>query len=222
MTFPFPFICPRVVGAPPSSLSLIAQFGKDTGSTFTYPVGTQAGDLAVILDAPSQVGTTVPTANIPTGYTQIGTTETNAVTPACRADNSYKVLTSGDISAGSATGMLVSGSSNRAFMGIFRADNPINSVTVTGFQSQSTTGNPTLKNISSVAGPALIFGQTRASAAVSGATGTYLSAATEFTNIGTSHHGYYLIQNGSGTAYTWDIGDAGSWNILQSWALLIS
>jgi hypothetical protein len=120
-------------------------------TTITAPSGIQAGDLIVLLDV--SCGYSLPTAVVPTGFTQIininDTTDVAAVA-------SYKIAV-GTEGGTSITGM--AGTTSKV-MYVFRGNKAAAAATVGDVGNQWTSGNPTAQTITAASGtpPLVVFG----------------------------------------------------------------
>lgn len=174
---------------------------NSNASTITGPGSVQAGDLAILFDAPS--GSTVPAAVTPSGWQSLYNDDLvyNFTSHHGRHIISYKILTSSDITAGtmnSVTGM--SGSTtSRKMIGVWRSTNPIKSILVQSFQQEGVdNGNLAQQTIptSTAKQAALLlahfrFANTQASGNLT-ATGMTLTAGSA-----TSQYMAYRIYNSS-------------------------
>lgn len=99
---------------------------SEDSATISLPGSAAEGDLAVLCDRAQSTGSS-PTSVTPTGWTLVASTTADWVQYA-RQNLSYKILTASDISAGSVTGMLHSGTGavhTRKYMTVFHGDAPI-------------------------------------------------------------------------------------------------
>lgn len=208
-----------------STLTFVASRTATSGASIAFPTGSQAGDLCILIDTPRNNTSSTPSSVDLTGsgWTQIGTDETGAggVSPGTRTKDWYKILTSGDISTGSVTGMTGTNDDTKLIFS-FRPDNPIAGVTAVSVQSAYTGSNPTLQTITPTFAPAVLMALMRGSATLGGENGTLTTDGTLVTTSSTSCQAYYLVQNGSVTSKTVDFGDVGTWNLLQSWAVQVT
>lgn len=127
-------------GDPVSSVSFLKLSITNTAD-FTIPTGLpqpQVGDLAVLHDF-----TLTTTLVVPTGWTQIGSTTITGQ----RLTMCHKILTASDITVGT-NNFTGQPQTCGKILQIFRPNNPVNSVAVFGFQSQSTANAPTNQTLS--------------------------------------------------------------------------
>ena len=134
---------------------------EDDTRTLTTSLSTgSAGDLAILCERRiNGKSTTVPAANLNTGWTLIGTGPTNAANE-FRFDLSYKIMTASDISSGSVTTGQSEVQQNTILF--FTPSQAITSVSSYGFTYADTAGalsNQTQSVTSSGASaPVIVFG----------------------------------------------------------------
>lgn len=201
-----------------SSLTVVNQ-GTSTSDVINLPTGSAVGDLCILFDAGANSGS-IPGTVVPSGWTQaVNTAGANDL----RAIISYRVLTAADITAGSVTGMNASASDRKGIVSL-RPDFPILSVTVSTPVAQQTSGDPTQQTIAAASAPqspVVLCGQGRGAAGLTSATGTLVTNGTSV-GAGTGQVAHFEIQNTTRADRTYDIGDNGSQNVLQSLYLTIA
>src|SRR5690606_1099117 len=103
----------------------------------SFPAGVAAGDLAIFIDHASSNGSTPASVAIPSGWTRVGSDVTGGTASRTRrARLLVKVLTSGDISAGSLSTNLINGGSNsRKDAHFYRGNIPITGFTTGALSS---------------------------------------------------------------------------------------
>lgn len=199
------------------SWSSVGFTNSNTGS-ITGPSSVQAGDLAILFDAPS--GSTVPSEVVPSGFTVIANLTYDFTSHNGRHILSYKILASGDITGGimnSVTGMTGS-TTSRKMIGVWRSTNPISSICILALQEEGVdNGNLTAQVIPSGAATqaALLLAHWRfANGQVSGnltATGMTLTAGSS-----TAQYVGYRIYNSSPANQTVDTTITSDTQMLQT------
>lgn len=130
-----------VLGAPALTFSYI-DFSESISSALSLPAGAQAGDFAVYAEW-SLSFSGRPSAVTPSGWSQL---VNNADVSNLRCCVYRKVLTSGDVSAGSITGM-DGDLTDFKIMLLFRPSKTIATTTDSTWTQQATDGNPSAQNI---------------------------------------------------------------------------
>jgi len=183
-----------------------------TGATFSLHGSAQAGDVAVLFDYATNSSNPAPTAVQPGGdWTSITSQTTNPM----RGTMYARILTSGDISTGTFTGMGGT-SQDRKICTVFRPTRALASMTVRNATSVSTNTNPGALSLATtgVATPAIAVGHM-------GATGTIdprtISGATmvEVSGAANNHYAHYKIyaEGSSPDTISYDMDDEGSGNM---------
>lgn len=179
-----------------------------TAAAITAPASINAGDLLVLID--DALGSPLPTAVVPTGFTQIGTDLNGANT---KIIVSYKIA-DGTEDSSSITGM-DGNLADRKVMLQYRADVPIASLSVSTPVTQMVDTNPAQQTVAASAGTGIVLGITLFSTITSS---TDISPRT--TSITPDHeisvtNKFYVhdyIQASSPADYTFDMGDHGNQN----------
>lgn len=142
-----------------SSLTFVASASSADVSTVTIPGSAVAGDIAVLTDSGTGFAPG-PTKVVPSGWTEIA--ESTPGSGGTRTVTSYKVLTAGDISSPSVTGMAkISSGDMDKLMLVFRPDVPINTVVASTWNAPtSTNSDPPAQSVLASAGiaPLIVFG----------------------------------------------------------------
>lgn len=141
------------------SLSFVASGSSADVSTVTIPGSSAAGDIAFLVDTGGGFSPG-PVKVVPSGWTEIA--ESTPGSGGTRTVTSYKVLTAGDISSPSVTGMakIASGDMDKLML-VFRPDVPINTVAASTWNAPtSTNSNPPAQSVLASAGiaPLIVFG----------------------------------------------------------------
>jgi hypothetical protein len=201
-------------GVTPLTFSFVDSAINTNVAAITIPVTAQADDLAVLCQQASTQATTPVT---PSGFTNIANVN-GTTAPTLRHMVDYKVLSAGDISGGSITGM--DGSADWKTLLIFRPNRAIVSLSVVSLTAIcSDTGDPGAQTITPTAAGILI-GYTGATATGTAPSGTLVTNGTLVGNPGTAvQRTYYEIQNSSPASRTLDMPDNGNSNACVTFAL---
>lgn len=120
-------------------------------TSFAYPSGTQAGDIAIMFEETHRgtngsPETPPPTQTIPPGYSYLlnQVFDTNPAVDNCRVLISYKILTATDVSNGVSN---LTGSNEAQWMLVFRPNVPTSSLITSTPTCEITAGNPTSQTI---------------------------------------------------------------------------
>jgi hypothetical protein len=207
--------------AAPTTLTFV---GSTTSSSASISLhgSAVAGDLAVLIDA--AWGNTAPAEVNP--WSQSFIVSGGSGSSFSKAIINHRVLTAGDITAGSATGM--NDDRDVKILLIFTPDNPITTVTPASWDGEITAVNPSITDptASSGAVPLVVIGM-----GVDGDTATAPAWVNEIptfdatitatgSSIGMSVG--YKIYNSSPADHNIDIGDVGAVNMLAGGYLSVS
>lgn len=213
----------RASGGKPTTLTFVNSSVVEAAS-ISLPAGSAAGDLGILLDGPtSGAGSSTPTGVTPSGFS-LAADVGAAPDTAARMRISYKVLDAADITAGSVSGMTGATVSHKTFITL-RPNAPISSVTAGGVNGEVTAGNPVSQTIgaSGGVGPLVLLGHISNFSADASPTGTLVTSGTHIVAVTTNRRKtYYEIQNSSPADRTFDMGDVGALNAIQSCYLAVS
>ena len=117
---------------------------KGTSGVCSLPVGCLPGDIAVFFDGAFDGGGGTISSAIPAGWTTITAHFVDYGSDSTRANTSRKVLTAGDISAGSVTGLSTANTMNSSvkFLIVFRAISGYSAISNNTWTSSSSTTRP--------------------------------------------------------------------------------
>lgn len=157
-----------------TSLALHASVAVDNPQ-ITIPATALPGDVGVLCDAASDVAEifgpppTIPTAVLPSGWTQISDQSvSDGSTVAIRSLLSYRILQASDAGA-TLTGMDTTayGGASRKVLLVFRPDRPATGVSIGSLASEGATGDPVSQTVTSSGGtpPLAVIAVYRASGA---------------------------------------------------------
>jgi hypothetical protein len=212
MTFPFPTFC----GALVAQVTTVSNHTEvtSTGSTITIPATVQAGDLLLLWDV--AVAGTTPSEVVPGTFTRItaNTLNVQGGGSGVRGVASYRIAVSGDESD-VVTGMNGSGSNQKVLV-VFRGDNPITAVNISGtVGSEGTTGNPASQNAAASGGqvPLIVVGCYGSTGAISPR--TFSPAETEEITASIRCYLKYKLYDSAPSDTSVDMDDEGA-NILAS------
>jgi hypothetical protein len=211
-----------VGGSPPTTLTFV---GSTTSSTSSISLhgSAAAGDLAILIDAawgdtePAEVN---PWTQSFLEYTAIGASSRG------KFIINHRVLTAGDITAGSATGM--NDDRDVKIMLIFHPDNPITTVTPASWDGHVTSNAPSVATIASGSGavPLVVIGMavdgdTATAPAFSVASPAFDAQVTATGDVCGMRVGY-KVYNSSPANHDVDMADAGAVNMLGGGYLSVS
>lgn len=192
------------VGDTTSSLSTVSLHGSAV-----------AGDICVLLDFGYNSSGTAVNSAIPSGFTAIWDGTTSISTYRIRNAGSVKILSAGDITAGSLTG--INTTNNRKICGIFRPSVAISAVGVAGGSqiASHTAPSRTLSN-AGVSGPAIALCQWGESTGATVSPRTASPAMTEFNSPAVNFWGAYKMYGtvDAPESYTNSMQDEGSGNAM--------
>lgn len=181
-----------------------------TLDTITIPSTAQAGDIAILFDAASNVSGTAPTSVDPSGWTNLASSSgTDGVTIAIRMNVSYHILDSNEAGT-TITGM--NGGTDYKSVLVFRPNFNCLSVTRSALGVQFTSADPTAQNITLVTGtpgvppPIVAFAHMRSTGAVSR---TVPSGWSEITNTNQIVQYFTNNPNDTNINQTVDMADTG-------------
>jgi hypothetical protein len=182
-----------------------------TAATVTGPASIQAGDVLLLGDrARNTVG--LPTAVIPTGFTEIASTASDGTTSRTRL--SYKIADGSEASA-SITGMDGTSTDNKVLL-VFRPSTPATVLTFADPGQETTDVNPTSQTITASGGAVpLIVGATYGSSAAVDPRSSTPAMDAEVSSSTLFYFGY-KIYNSAPSDHTVDMDDEGATNTLQS------
>lgn len=199
-----------VLGAPALTFTFI-DFSQSTSSGISLPTGAAAGDFAIYCDYAQGFGSR-PSLVTPSGWT-------NLINNTDIGDNRSavfrKVLTSGDVSAGSITGMDGSIFDTKVML-LFRPSKAIATTTDSTWTAAGGDGNLTSQSIAASGQPAPLIAVGFACTAFGGGSINPFTWTDAYdAQVGTGQMvAAYKIYNTSPASHTIDIDDEGGGNFL--------
>lgn len=186
----------------------------------TIPADAAPGDVCVCFNGAEQ-NTTVPTAVIPNGFTQVANHTRTDADRRVRGLISVKILQVGE--PGASVSLMSAAVTQRGILAAFRPNGFLYSFTANGLQGQGTGGDPAQQTINVTASPsfpAISLAHWFSSGAVSSRVSTNL---TSLSGSSTAHWAAYRIDNlgGSPANGVVDMADSGS-QVMQSLYLTFS
>lgn len=186
-------------------------YATTTSQTITIPASSQVGDIAVYVNRASGI-VTIPTTVVPSGWTSVS----NVTATYTRSIIAYKILVTGN--PGSSV-TVMNDTYDSTVMFIFRPTTTITSLSYASLNEQGVDTDPTAQTVTAQGTPYIVIG-----ACGSNATCTFNTSWPTATQIINSTSCYvrlgYYIFNSNSSDVTVDMADAGSRNILQSFALI--
>ncbi|HEV7285889.1 MAG TPA: hypothetical protein VGN75_13625 [Kaistia sp.] len=206
-----------VGGDEPFSLTYINE-SQSTTATISIPTGAVPGDLAILF----QMGTTATAATplvTPSGWTRAYGVNGLLSFIGRGGSFEYKVLTSGDISAGTVTGINGNSNNQKAIL-LLRPSKPIATISTVSTAGVFTSSDPPSQTITPTGLVAVLYGI--AAGATAGTAVVIGSMAANLPMGAVRATGGFVIENDALASETWDMADLGDVNLLLSCSIQVA